>query len=299
MANFIYDKVAQKIINGLKEKKSFGSFFHPSTAMSVYGYPYSGINEMLLTYSRMENGYKYNTWGTLKAIRAKGGWIDDLTQKEMVVYFKMSIMEDEFGEEVRRIPFIRYYFVYNLDQVKFETAEGKAWLGKIGYVEKAFERRHKAEQIKDNYLDNGGPEFTEQASPFSYYNPAKDMVVVQPHETFVSPEYYYNIVFHELAHSTGHKKRLNRFELTQSLGEHAYSKEELVAEFASAYLSTISGFEDTKRSAGYIGGWASVLQDNSKWVVWAAARAREAANMILGISEKQPSEVVNNSFALV
>ncbi len=299
MANFIYDKVAQKIIQGLKERKTFSRFFHPSTAMSVYGYPYSGINEMLLTYSRMENGYKYNTWGTLKAIRAKGGWVDDLTQKEMVVYFKMSIFKNEFGEEEKRIPFIRYYFVYNLDQVRFETAEGKAWLDKIGYVEQQFERHHEAEQIKEGYLGNGGPEYIEQSSPFCYYSPAKDTVVVQPHETFISPESYYSTVFHELAHSTGHKKRLNRFELTQSLGEHAYSKEELVAEFASAYLNTISGFGDTKRSEGYIRGWASVLQDNSRWVVWAAARAREAANMILGISQEQSKEVVDNSFALV
>lgn len=299
MANFIYDKVAQKIISGLKERKSFGSFFHPSTAMSVYGYPYSGINEMLLTYARMEHGYKYNTWGTIKAIRSKGGWIDDLTQKELVVYFKMSIIKDEFGEEARRIPFIRYYFVYNLDQVRFETAEGKAWAEQIGYVEKEFERHQDAEQIKDSYLDNGGPEFVEQSCPFSYYSPSKDTVVVQPHETFISPERYYSTVFHELAHSTGHKKRLNRFELTQSLGEHAYSKEELVAEFAAAYLNTISGFEDTRQSEGYIGGWASVLQDNSRWVVWAAARAREAANTVLGISEQQPNEVVHNSFAVV
>ncbi|WP_245561161.1 zincin-like metallopeptidase domain-containing protein [Desulfoscipio gibsoniae] len=46
------------------------------------------------------------------------------------------------------------------------------------------------------------------------------------------PEEYYSTLFHELVHSTGHKKRLNRssFAKVQKFG----NREELIAEFGGS-----------------------------------------------------------------
>ena len=39
----------------------------------------------------------------------------------------------------------------------------------------------------------------------------RDFVMMPDAKAFYSPEEYYSTLFHELAHSTGHKSRLNRF----------------------------------------------------------------------------------------
>ena len=54
---------------------------------------------------------------------------------------------------------------------------------------------------------------------------------------------YYSTVFHELIHSTGHAKRLNRIAGTAFFGSEAYSKEELVAEIGASALVHAAGLE--------------------------------------------------------
>ena len=84
-------------------------------------------------------------------------------------------------------------------------------------------------------------------------------------ELFDSPEEYYSTLFHELTHSTGHERRLNRATLTDlcPFGSTNYSKEELVAEMGAAFLCGVSGIENrtVDNSAAYIASWLRVLQE--------------------------------------
>ncbi|AMR30535.1 hypothetical protein A0256_03405 [Mucilaginibacter sp. PAMC 26640] len=77
----------------------------------------------------------------------------------------------------------------------------------------------------------------------AYYRPSTDTVVVPSLKLSKSNEEYYNTLFHELAHSTGHTNRLNRKELMQSdgFGKSDYAKVELIAEMTAAFLSAITG----------------------------------------------------------
>ncbi|GEL77237.1 zincin-like metallopeptidase domain-containing protein [Tenuibacillus multivorans] len=72
----------------------------------------------------------------------------------------------------------------------------------------------------------------------AYYQPAIDKVNVPPLSHFENPEEYYSTFFHEIVHSTGHKKRLNRkgIEEIAAFGDETYSKEELIAEMGAAML---------------------------------------------------------------
>jgi hypothetical protein len=47
----------------------------------------------------------------------------------------------------------------------------------------------------------------------AYYVPISDIVTIPPIEFFKKDQYFYSVLFHELAHSTGHQKRLNRKEM--------------------------------------------------------------------------------------
>ena len=109
-----------------------------------------------------------------------------------------------------------------------------------------------------------------------------------PREAFTSEGAYYATLFHELAHSTGHRSRLNRDSLTgfAQFGDHSYSKEELVAEMAASFLLGESGLaapELIDNSAAYLASWIKVLKGDSKLALQAASAAEKAANHILGV----------------
>jgi len=87
-----------------------------------------------------------------------------------------------------------------------------------------------------------------------------------------------------LTHSTGHKSRLNRKELTKvsGFGSRDYSKEELVAEMGAAFLCSQAGIENTiDNSAAYLQSWIKKLKGDPKLAVMAAAQAQKAADYIL------------------
>ena len=75
-----------------------------------------------------------------------------------------------------------------------------------------------------------------------HYTPRVDVVRVPEMGRYRSVEGYYNTVFHELVHATGHPKRLHRFELSANAQFlHAYGREELGVGMGSAMLSAHAG----------------------------------------------------------
>jgi antirestriction protein ArdC len=93
------------------------------------------------------------------------------------------------------------------------------------------------------------------------------------------------VLFHELAHSTGHANRLNREGITNTafFGTDTYAKEELIAEIASMYLATDLGLQpkdDISNSQAYIKGWVSKLKDHKYECVSAMTQAAKAVEYI-------------------
>ena len=91
-----------------------------------------------------------------------------------------------------------------------------------------------------------------------------------------------------MAHSTGHKTRLDRFACgsgAAAFGSDDYSKEELVAELGAANLVAHVGIETRasfRNSAAYLQGWMRVLKNDPTMIVSAAGKAEKAVNYILG-----------------
>lgn len=75
------------------------------------------------------------------------------------------------------------------------------------------------------------------------YVPSRDVVLMPERSSFDGPEAYYDTLFHEATHSTGHRKRLARQDLLEfhAFGDPSYSREELVAEMGAAFLSGHTG----------------------------------------------------------
>ena len=95
-------------------------------------------------------------------------------------------------------------------------------------------------------------------------SPGKDVVGMPARDLFHSSEEYYATEFHELAHSTGHAKRLHRenFDNPVSFASESYSKEELIAELAAAMLCGITAIEQRtlENSAAYLKTWIARLK---------------------------------------
>jgi antirestriction protein ArdC len=93
-----------------------------------------------------------------------------------------------------------------------------------------------------------------------------------------------------MSHSSGHKDRLNRKTLVENKGmlgdTEIYSKEELVAEVSSLYLSGIVGLEpkdSSKNSQAYLNGWIKFAEEDKKGaMVHAMTQASKSVNYILG-----------------
>ena len=124
-------------------------------------------------------------------------------------------------------------------------------------------------------------------SDHAYYLPSKDFIKMPMLEQFQSSFAYYACLFHELAHSTGHKSRLNREGIVNSetFGSVVYSTEELIAELGSSYLCSIAQIDnDTlmQRSASYLNDWLRVLKEDNRFIFKVASQAHKAVDYILG-----------------
>ena len=239
--------------------------------------PYSGINTIVLSIASLNFSKPY--FLTYNQVKKLGGNIVKGSKGFPVIYFNIVEKEDKETGNKRKIPFAKYSTVFNVEQctgLDLSSIETK----EIKETKEEFVKLKKCEEIVENYK---GPSI-EHGGNKACYNFGLDLVKMPEQRLFNSSEEYYSTLFHELGHSTGHKDRLNR-EFGSSFGDHKYSKEELVAEFTSCYLCTVSGIDKhvISNSVSYINSWLEVLKSDKRLLVQASKKAQESANLILGV----------------
>jgi antirestriction protein ArdC len=124
-----------------------------------------------------------------------------------------------------------------------------------------------------------------QGSNSAYYEPQFDFVCIPDPRTFFNDHQYYSTLFHELVHSTGHRKRLGRHTKIKdhNFGSQDYSQEELVAEMGAAYLCGLTDIQGQtiENNVAYIKSWIRTFKNDSKVLIMAAAQAQKAVDYIL------------------
>jgi antirestriction protein ArdC len=119
----------------------------------------------------------------------------------------------------------------------------------------------------------------------AFYRPMTDSIHLSKRDNFDSAREYYGTLCHELGHSTGHPSQFNHPTLAEvaPFGIETYSREELVAEFAAAFLCSQAGIQTTiDNSASYTSGWLKKLQSDNKLAIIAASQGQKAADYIIG-----------------
>ena len=135
----------------------------------------------------------------------------------------------------------------------------------------------------------------------SYYAPKEDTVYFKNKSTFDSNCRYYEQVFHELAHSTGHQTRLNRKMngTTANFSQTDYNAEEIIAELASMYCLETRGlltYGQVDRCLAYIRNYFQSpafkkgLKENPKLLLQSVSNAYRASDYLLGGYQKGESD---------
>ncbi len=248
--------------------------------------PYRGVNVFLLAVTSWMKGYGSAFWMTYRQAAASGGNVRKGEKSTMVVFWKQYDTRDKVTGDPKRVPVLRYYNVFNAEQ-----CEGIKPPDAPPEPAAPFEPIGEAERIVAGYA--GGP-VIEHAGAQAYYRPSADLVRLPEPGRFLSREFYYATAFHELVHSTGHSKRLDRGldKDLQPFGSPDYSREELVAELGSAFLCAAAGISPPtiEQSAAYIAGWRKKLSDDRKLIVAAAGAGQRAADWIVGTRSREPDE---------
>jgi antirestriction protein ArdC len=248
------------------------------------GKPYRGVNVFLLGVTSWLKGYGSAYWLTFRQAQEKGGNVRRGERSSMVVFWKMYETKDRDSGQPKKVPVLRYFNVFNADQVEGMKAPDASPEPAV-----PFEPIAEAEKIVAGYTD--GPKI-QNAGNQAFYQPANDLVRLPKPSQFLSREFYYATMFHELTHSTGHAKRLHRG-LEAKLapfGSADYSREELVAEMGSAFLCAVAGISPPtiEQSAAYISGWRKKLGEDPRLIVSTSGSGQRAADWIQGWRPPNP-----------
>lgn len=255
-------------------------YLSAAQANAVSKKEYRGMNAFLTALVAGMEGYASPYWATFKQIKELGGVLKDAKGKGVPIIFYKELESENEADNERKRCVMRHSFVFNFDLV-----EGVELPALANNENEGFSVDLIAENTVTGYIEREQVRVVEGVMPL--YAPAIDTVKMQNLKSFCSQDEYYSTFFHELAHSTGHKNRLARFDKEQEIlkSREDYSKEELVAEVTAALLcheSEVDSQASIKNSAAYIRGWSKFIKDNSAAFVSAVNQAYKARDFILG-----------------
>lgn len=280
----VYEIVTQKIIKQLES--GVAPWRKPWTCQTPTSLltqkEYRGLNVFTLA----SQGFPSRFWLTYNQATKLGGRIRKGEKSSPVIFWNIGDEQEttaqDGAKETSRPFLLRYYSVFNLSQ-----AEGIDIPASLLQETRTNDPIKTCEQIVTNMPNPPAFEQSDKA----WYSPSHDIVGMPARGLFHSSEEYYATEFHELAHSTGHAKRLHRdnFDNPVSFGSESYSKEELIAEMTAAMLCGIAGIEQRilENSAAYLKMWIGRLKSDSRLLFSAASQAQKAADFIQGKPQYQ------------
>lgn len=272
--------VIEAVENGaeLPWRKTWNESTRPQNGVS--GHAYTGVNVLVALTAQMVGGFDSPFWVTKnQASKKLGTWF---RKGESPAWFWRPRLitrtrEVDGKEEKYRVCVgFSVYPMWNIDQLK-DFDRSLLW---GDFEENDNDPLATCERIVEGYPKPPG---RRRGKPS--YVPKLDTVYMPGLADFESSETFYATLFHELAHSTGHEKRLGRDGVMNinRFGSESYSREELVAEIASAMLCGEAGISlpTLDNQAAYTRHWLKRLGDDPEALAIAAGAAQKAVDHIL------------------
>lgn len=250
---------------------------------AVTNRPYSGCNVVLLWLTRGQ-GWPTPRFVTFKQAQEAGGSVSKGEHGTKVNYWKQLRISEKGAEGAedseKLIPMMREYTVFNVAQC--EGLPASVVEGKAARVRNPDTR----DALADEFLATSGADIRE-GSGEAYFAAGADFISLPAFTAFKGADHFYGAAFHELAHWTGHKSRLDR-DLKGRFGQAQYAAEELIAELGVAFLTAEFSFDGDVRHAGYIESWIGLLRSDKRAFFTAASKAQAAADYLRGLALAEP-----------
>lgn len=292
-------KIVDKLIANMEKGYIFSEWawnrkaFLPRNA--VTGTQYQGINRLNLSFEAVERGYSDPRWLTLKKANemgysikpgAKGVFCEKwIWQKlEKVVNEETGEIEkDEEGKEKRVLvdlerPIINYFYLYNASEIE----------GFPPYIEPKINEQSNILDVSDSFIISSECPVEEKFQEKAFYSPIEDKITLPPRKYFKSDEAFLGTLLHEMSHSTGNEKRLNR-DIKNLFGTEKYALEELTAELSCVFLEAELGMDiDFTRQdhINYFNSWIKALKDNPNELYKVCNNASKSCNRLMENYEK-------------
>lgn len=278
MARDLYQTVTDRIVAKLESGTSpwvqpYSRKAQGLPCNAVTNRPYSGIN-ILLYYTSQASGYARPRFLTFKQAKKAGGWVKKGEKGMPLYFFKPMASKDAKTGEDKKWAILREYNVFNVAQCENlpDSITNGEYVAPLNQDQREF--------AADGFIKASGADFREGVGKPCYI-PSKDFISMPAWTEFHGHNEFYATAFHELAHWTGHKTRLDR-DLKNRFGTKEYAAEELVAELTAAFLSAEFSFDHTDNGAAYIKSWIELLKEDKKAIFTAASAAQKAADYLRG-----------------
>jgi antirestriction protein ArdC len=255
-----------------------------SRPLRACGTPYQGINVLWLWMAAEAAGHSSPFWMTYRQSQLLRAQVRRGERGTVAIFYRAyrrdEIEDDDevAGQRTRRV--VKSFTVFNACQVD-------------GLPERFFPQprllpppteRHAAVEAFFAAI----PATVRHSGAEAFYSPVLDQVTMPELALFNDLDHYHATLAHELSHWTGHESRLAR-KLGGRFGSNAYAMEELVAELSSAFLGAELGLPvaHLDHHASYLASWLKVLKADSRAILTLAAKAEEAASLLLRLGRKR------------
>lgn len=225
---------------------------------------YSGFNKFMLQLHASIKGC--NQFATFNQIKNANGKVNKGSKSIPLLFFCWkyfdSVTKKSYDEKtaknlpaniqarLSKFPFHNYFNVFSLSDCE-----------NIAFEEPKIEVKNtpieKCENLVNVWIEKECKINVGIDNERAYYSPSTDHINMPHLQAFKDTEAYYMTMFHEIAHSTGIKKRLNR-DMSGMFGNDKYAKEELVAELSSVLVGAsfnILNDEIIKNATAYLQSW--------------------------------------------
>lgn len=257
-----------------------------SRPLRACGTPYQGINVLWLWMAAEAAGHSSPFWMTYRQSQMLGAQVRKGERGTVAIFYRAYQAEADEGDEAadrrtRRV--LKSFTVFNACQI---DGLPKRFFPEPRPLPPPTER----DDAPDRFFA-AVPARIRHWGAEAFYSPALDQVTMPEPGLFRDLDHYRATLAHELSHWTGHDSRLAR-QMSGRFGSEAYAMEELVAELSSAILGAELGLpvDHLDHHASYLASWLKVLKADSRAILTVAAKAEEAASLLLRLGRREVSD---------
>lgn len=223
----------------------------------------------------------------------------DKDTKAKIKYDDYKKLSDQEKQRYTVYPKMQVYSVFNVDQTNMKEARPELY-AKIEEENQLVKPELNGEgfsfPIVDRMIEDNGwvCPIELQHQDRAYYSILNDRIVMPEKAQFVDGESFAGTLFHEMTHSTGSEKRLNRIK-PSAFGSDDYAKEELIAELGSALVAQRYGISKNVKdeSAAYLKSWLNSLKESPDFIKTTLFDVKRASGMIIEQLDKIAQQLEN------